>query len=157
MRARVQGVQQGLKRVAGGLPRAEYILWSVFPALSCVFLWSALSGPRGAVELVKLRKELKRLKAENRAMLLENQALEKETYLLRNSRAYVEKVAREEYGYTYDGEKVYTFSDADSSGEPGTEDEGGRGAETSPPWLGSGVGSKAENHRLIFFAQLIIK
>ena len=125
IRARTQGLRQGLKKVADGLPRAEYILWGLVLGLSCVFLWSAFSGPRGAVELLKLRRELKQLEAENRAMLLENQALEKETYLLRNSPAYLEKVAREEYGYTYDGEKVYTFSDADSAGDPDGEDAQG--------------------------------
>ncbi len=133
IRARTEGIQRGLKRFAQRLPRAEYILWALVLGLSTIFLWSAFSGPRGAIELVKLRKELKRLEAENKAMLLENQALEKETYLLRNSPSYVEKVAREEYGYTYDGEKVYTFSEADSAAEPGPKKEGPELKEDSSP------------------------
>jgi hypothetical protein len=59
--------------------------------------------------------------------------LEKEVYLLRNSPAYQEKVAREEYGYVREGEKVYTFSDAGpSGGGKAREEEGARKAPTPP-------------------------
>jgi hypothetical protein len=45
----------------------------------------------------------------------------------------MEKVAREEYGYTYEGEKVYTFSAGDpASDEKAAEEEMGRKAPTPP-------------------------
>jgi len=123
----------GLRKVAGRAPRGEYVLWGVILALACVFLWSAFSGPQGAVGFLKLRGSLRQLEAENRGLLLQNQTLEKEVYLLRNSPAYIEKVAREEYGYTYEGEKVYTFSDADpAAGEKATEEEIGEKVPTPP-------------------------
>jgi cell division protein FtsB len=78
------------------------------------------------MELFKRRASLKRLEAENRALLLRNQALEKEVYLLRNSPDYVEKVAREEFGFIQDGEKVYTFSEPKpAAGPSGSEEEKG--------------------------------
>ena len=113
-RALIQGLGWGLKKVAERSPRGEYALWSLFVGLSCIFLWSAFSGPQGVIELLKLKGSLKRLKMQNEVLLQRNQTLEKEVYLLRNSRSYLEKVAREEYGYAYEGEKVYILSD----GEP---------------------------------------
>ncbi len=122
-----------LRKVVGRAPRGEYVLWGLFLGLACVFLWSAFSGPQGAVEFLRLRGSLRQLEAENRVLLLQNQALEKEVYLLRNSPAYMEKVAREEYGYTYEGEKVYTFSDTDPArSEKATEEEIGQKVPTPP-------------------------
>ena len=121
---RIQETAGALRRIVRRAPRGEYVLWSFFLGLACVFLWSAFSGPHGALGYLKLRGSLRQLEAENRALLLQNQALEKEVYLLRNSPAYIEKVAREEYGYTREGEKVYTFSDAGPAlDEKATEEE----------------------------------
>ena len=133
LQTRFQEMAKALRKVAGRAPRGEYVLWSLFLGLVCVFLWSAFSGPQGAVGFLKLRGALRQLEAENRVLLLQNQALEKEVYLLRNSPAYMEKVAREEYGYTYEGEKVYTFSDADpATGEKAKEEEIGEKVPTPP-------------------------
>ncbi len=132
-RTRFQEIAGGLRKIAGKAPRGEYVLWGFILALACVFLWSAFSGPQGAVGFLKLRGALRQLEEENRVLLLQNQALEKEVYLLRNSPAYMEKVAREEYGYTYEGEKVYTFSDADpAAGEKAKEEEIGEKVPTPP-------------------------
>ena len=130
---RIQEMEGALRKLAGRAPRGEYVLWGLFLGLACVFLWSAFSGPQGAVEFLRLRGSLRQMEAENRVLLLQNQALEKEVYLLRNSPAYMEKVAREEYGYTYTGEKVYTFSDIDpSGGEKAAEEDPGEKAPTPP-------------------------
>ena len=130
---RFQEMARALRKVVGRAPRGEYVLWSLFLGLACAFLWSAFSGPQGAVGFLKLRESLRQLEAENGVLLLQNQALEKEVYLLRNSPAYMEKVAREEYGYTHEGEKVYTFSDADPApGEKATEEEIGEEVRTPP-------------------------
>ncbi len=112
-RTRTQEMEGFFRRVADKAPRREYIVWGLFLGLSCLFLWSAFFGPQGVVEFLRLRGSLEQLEAENRVLLIRNQALEKEVYLLRNSPSYQEKVAREEYGYAYEGEKVYTFSAPD--------------------------------------------
>ena len=133
LQTRFQEVAGALRKVVERAPRGEYVLWSLILGIACIFLWSAFSGPQGAVGFLKLRGSLRQLEAENRVLLLENQALEKEIYLLRNSPAYMEKVAREEYGYTYEGEKVYTLSDADpASGGKATEEEIGAKVPSPP-------------------------
>ncbi len=132
-RTRIEGMGRALKRLAARAPRAEYALWSLFVGLSCLFLWSAFSGPQGIIELLKLKGSLKRLESQNEALLLKNQALEKEIYLLRNSPAYLEKVAREEYGYAYEGEKVYILSGRKpGAGEEAAEGKNGEESLPSP-------------------------
>jgi cell division protein FtsB len=116
-------IERVLKKSGVRAPRGEYVFWSLAVGLSCVFLWSAVAGPQGAMELFKRRGSLKRLEAENRVLLLRNQALEKEVSLLRNSPEYVEKVAREEFGLIQDGEKVFTFSEAEPADGPGRREE----------------------------------
>jgi cell division protein FtsB len=133
LQTRFQLMAGGLRKVTGRAPRGEYVLWGLILALACLFLWSAFFGPQGALGFLKLRGSLRQLEAENRVLLLQNQALEKEVYLLRNSPAYMEKVAREEFGYAYEGEKVYTFSDADpGAGEKVKEAEIGEKVPTPP-------------------------
>lgn len=133
LQTRYQEMVGALRKIAGKAPRGEYVLWSFFLGVALVFLWSAFSGPQGAVGFLKLRGALREMEAENRVLLIQNQALEKEIYLLRNSPAYLEKIAREEFGYTHEGEKVYTFSAADpTAGEKATEVEMGEKVPTPP-------------------------
>jgi cell division protein FtsB len=110
LRNRFQAIGTTLKKAVPGSLRGEYVVWGLSVGLSLCFVWSALSGPQGVIEFLKLRGALHRLEEENRDLLVQNQSLEKEVYLLRNSPNYLEKVAREEYGYTYPGETVFTFS-----------------------------------------------
>jgi cell division protein FtsB len=77
---------------------------------------------------MRLRSSLDELERKNKVLMSENQELEKEIYLLRNSPTFQEKVAREEYGYIYPGETVYTFSGADSDAKKEAA-EPGRGPE----------------------------
>jgi cell division protein FtsB len=69
-------------------------------------LWLALS-PWGAVSYLRLRHELQELRAANRALAENNRALEQEIERLKNDRAYLEKVAREEYGLLKKNEVLY--------------------------------------------------
>ena len=109
----IKEVRRVLKKAVPRSPKGEYVVWGLFLGLSFWFLWSAFSGPQGAVKLLRLRGALRDLEEKNRVLLRENQRLEKEIYLLRTSPAYQEKIAREEYGYSYKGERVYTFSAPD--------------------------------------------
>ena len=133
LQTRFQEMAGALQKIVGRAPRGEYLLWGLFLVLACVFLWSAFSGPHGALEFLKLRGSLRELEAKNKVLLQQNQALEKEVYLLRNSPSYLEKVAREEYGYTHEGEKVYRFPDM-AMPEDGKAVEEERGEDaTGPP------------------------
>ena len=120
---RVREIQKALTRAVPGTPRREYLMWGLFLGLSFFFLWSAFSGPHGAIKFLKLKGSLEELEEKNRVLLLQNQAVEKEVYLLRNSSAYLEKIAREEYGYIYPGEKVYSISGPDPAAGPEAAEE----------------------------------
>jgi cell division protein FtsB len=116
-------MRKALKKVVPRSPKGQYVVWGLFLGLSLWFLWSAVSGPQGAVKLLRLKGALRQLEEKNRVLLRENQRLEKEIYLLRTSPAYQERVAREEYGYSYAGEGVYTFSEPDPTGNRGDLEE----------------------------------
>ena len=125
--------RKGLSRVVSRSPRRVYLVWGLFLGLSLFFLWSAFSGPQGALELMRLRGSLQELEERNRVLMHENQELEKQIYLLRNSPAYQEKVAREGYGYIYPGESVYTFSEPSPGAEKEGAGEGGGQENPSDP------------------------
>jgi cell division protein FtsB len=126
----IKEVRKALKKAVPKSPKGEYVVWGLFLGLSLWFLWSAFSGPQGAVKLLRLKGALRQLEEKNRVLLRENQRLEKEIYLLRTNPAYQEKIAREEYGYSYTGERVYTFSDPDPTGSKGTLE--GKNRQKSP-------------------------
>jgi cell division protein FtsB len=133
LRSRFEAIRKALRKAVPRTPRGEYLIWGLFLALSIFFLWSALSGPQGAITYLKLKGSLQELEERNRVLLYQNQNLEKEVYLLRNSPEYLEKVAREEYGYTYPGEKVYTIPGPDPAAGPGTVDEQIGEEDATPP------------------------
>ena len=126
-------MRKALKKVVPRSPKGEYVVWGLFLGLSLWFLWSAVSGPQGAVKLLQLKGALQQLEEKNRVLLRENQRLEKEIYLLRTSPAYQERVAREEYGYSYTGEGVYTFSEPDPTGTRGGLEEKDRQKSPAAP------------------------
>ena len=129
----IKEVRKALKKAVPMSPKGEYVVWGLFLGLSLWFLWSAVSGPKGAVKLLRLKGALSQLEEKNRVLLRENQRLEKEIYLLRTSPAYQERVAREEYGYSYTGERVYTFSKPDPTGtRGGLEEKDPRKSPASP-------------------------
>jgi cell division protein FtsB len=132
-RAPSLAVEGLLRKAADKAPKREYLVWGLSLGLACLFLWSAFFGPQGVVELRRLRGALAQLEEENEVLLLQNQALEKEVYLLRNDEAHLEKVAREEYGYVRDGEKVYTVPDPDPAAGTRTEEGGIRKGGAGSP------------------------
>ena len=115
---RFKEIRKALSKAVPAMPRGEYLMWVLFVGLSLFFLWSAFFGSQGATKLLKLKGSLEELEQRNRVLLHQNQNLEKEVYLLRNSPAYLEKIAREEYGYMYPGEKVYTVPSPDPAAGP---------------------------------------
>jgi cell division protein FtsB len=73
-----------------------------------VLLWLILS-PWGVVSFVRLRHDLAEMRAGNRELAETNRALEKEIDRLKNDRAYLEKVAREQYGLLKKNEVIYQY------------------------------------------------
>lgn len=119
------------KRIKAGLETVQekivnklkltYLLWGVFVVISCLFLWSALSGQYGLIKFIQFKKSLQQMEAENRRLREETDALSREVYLLRRNLAHIEKLAREEYGYIDNGEKVFSISEPESSSLTNTE------------------------------------
>jgi cell division protein FtsB len=130
---RFKEIRQALRKAVPGTPRGEYLIWVLFVGLSLFFLWSALSGPHGALKFLKLKGSLEELEERNKVLLHQNQDLEKEVYLLRNSPDYLEKIAREEYGYIYPGETMYTIPGPDpAAGPESLEEQIGEEGPTPP-------------------------
>jgi cell division protein FtsB len=75
-----------------------------------------------------MRETLQKLEGENLDRLKKNHSQEKEIYLLRDSPSYVEKIAREEYGYIRKGEKIFWFPE----GKEPSRGESTQGQETPP-------------------------
>ncbi|MEW6440700.1 MAG: septum formation initiator family protein [bacterium] len=121
-RAYVSKAVRGLAahRAAWSEVGRRILLWALFLTLSGYFLWSAVSGTHGLLSFSEMKKTRERLEKENLELLAKNHAMEKDIYLLRHSRAYLEKTAREEYGYVYPGEKIFWFD------EPGDGTTSGR-------------------------------
>jgi len=71
-----------------------------------VLLWLTLS-PWGGISYLSLRRELAKLRGDNRELADNNRALEQEIDRLKNDRAYLEKVAREQYGLLKKNEIIY--------------------------------------------------
>ncbi len=94
--------------------RGVYLLWGLFAAISCSFVWSASSGQQGLFSLFQLKESLNRIEKENLELLEESHAFEKDIYLLRNNSSHLEKIAREEFGYISKGETLYLFQGPDA-------------------------------------------
>ncbi|HKP96462.1 MAG TPA: septum formation initiator family protein [Fibrobacteria bacterium] len=72
-------------------------------------VYHILSGPSGAVNLFKLRKDNARLLGELDSLALRKQSLEIEKRRLGKDSAYLERVARKELGMARPDEKVFRF------------------------------------------------
>lgn len=72
-------------------------------------VYHILSGPSGAINLLKLRKDNAGMLAELDSLALVKQKLEIEKRRLEKDSAYLERVARKELGMAKPDEKVYRF------------------------------------------------
>jgi cell division protein FtsB len=72
-------------------------------------IYHILSGPSGALNLVKLRKTNARYVDELDSLTVRKQELEIEKQRLEKDSAYIERVARKELGMAKPGEKVFRF------------------------------------------------
>ena len=77
------------------------------------FLWILFAPQTGVVSLLRQKSELKALKAETEELRLQNEALRAEIEKLREDPAYLEEVARRDYGLLKENERVYDFAKPD--------------------------------------------
>ena len=74
-----------------------------------LIIWVVFAPNRGVFDMVRSRKEIKRLQAENKRLEGENMALQEEINRLQNDPAYLEEKARKEYGMLKENEVLYIF------------------------------------------------
>ena len=72
-------------------------------------LYHILSGPSGAINILRLHRENLRQRQELDSLQTRKQELETEKLRLQGDSAYLEKVARKELGMAKPGEKVYRY------------------------------------------------
>jgi cell division protein FtsB len=87
----------------------KLLLYSGFFCVVLLILWIIFAPGRGAFDLFRNQKELKRIQAENIRLKDENKALQEEIDRLRNDPAYLEEKARKEYGMLKENEVLYIF------------------------------------------------
>ena len=81
-------------------------------------LWLIFAPQTGVVSLYRQKSELKALKAETEELRLQNEALRAEIKKLQDDPAYLEEVARRDYGLLKDHERVYDFAKPDPTLTP---------------------------------------
>lgn len=110
--------------------RARVFFAALSATLCGYFVWSALTSQQGLLSYLEMKKTLERLREENLAQRRKNGQLEKEIYLLRHSPEYVEKVAREEFGYLREGEALFWFTGENAEPQGGPPRADGLPAES---------------------------
>ena len=73
-------------------------------------LWLIFAPQTGVVSLYRQKSELNELKIETEELRLQNEALRAEIKKLQDDPAYLEEVARRDYGLLKDHERVYDFA-----------------------------------------------
>ena len=98
--------------LAQRLPRSRR--WIAVGILVAVAVWATviLSGDGGLLELRRQRGRLHQVEADVARLAAENDSLRQLLWKMRNDPAYVEKVAREEYGMVRQGERLYRIKPA---------------------------------------------
>lgn len=84
-------------------------------AIATVILAVALFSGSGLRHYRRLSHEAETLEHQNTDLARENQSLGDEVARLKGNERYVEKVARDEYGYVHPGDTVYLVPGPDST------------------------------------------
>jgi len=87
----------------------KHLLYAGFFCAALLILWIFFAPHRGALDLFRAQRELKKIQAENMRLKNENKALQDEIDRLQNDPAYLEEKARKEYGMLKDNEMLYIF------------------------------------------------
>jgi cell division protein FtsB len=92
----------------GSKARVKWLRYALL-GMAGLGVYHILSGPSGAINLFKLRKDNAKLLGEVDSLALRKQALEIEKQRLEKDSAYIERVARKELGMAKPEEKVFRF------------------------------------------------
>jgi cell division protein FtsB len=79
--------------------------------------WFLFAPGSGLVSLLGEKGELEKMTAETKELSRQNASLKEEINKLQNDAAYLEEVARRDYGLLKSHERVYDFSKGDTSQE----------------------------------------
>lgn len=102
---KLTNLQEGrLKRLAGIV-------------LAGVLLWLLFAPERGVLALYKKRTELRQLQQKNSTSRAENARLREQLDRLKKDPAYLEDIARREYGLLKEHEIIYDFSKPEKKDE----------------------------------------
>ncbi|HRY83270.1 MAG TPA: septum formation initiator family protein [Candidatus Cloacimonadota bacterium] len=96
-----------------------YVKWIYIAALVFVLSWVTLWGPNSFLRTGLQRHSLKKLESSVTALKAQNDSLRRENELLKTNLETAEKTARERFGLTKPGEKVFRFVPAASPKEEG--------------------------------------
>lgn len=89
----------------------------VLLGLGGLAVYHILTGPSGAVNLLRLQRENEKKVHELDSLVARKLALEVEKVRLEKDSAYLERVARKELGMAKPGEKVFRFMKPEASDE----------------------------------------
>ena len=103
-----QYMAKALAPKSGSKKRVKWIRYA-FLGMFGMGMYHILSGPSGAMNLLKLRKTNARMAGELDSLTQRKQALEVEKVRLEKDSAYIERVARKELGMAKPDEKVFRF------------------------------------------------
>ena len=81
-----------------------------------------VTGEDGFYRLTGRRRELAQLQAQVTVLAAENDSLKQVLWRLENDLEYVEKVAREEYGMSRQGERVYRLAPRQGTRQEGLQE-----------------------------------
>lgn len=82
-------------------------IFGLFLLILLVLIYMTVFGNKGIISRIKLESEKKQLEEQFQTEINKGEELQKEINELNNSESKVEKVAREKYGLTKDGEQIY--------------------------------------------------
>jgi cell division protein FtsB len=104
----VKGKLLGMIRRRARLQKVRRVaLWS----LAGLAVYSYVGGPHGLVRYQKLKNQERELNLQYRELAGQAVALEEEIWRLENDTLYIEKVARERFGWTHKGERIFRIVD----------------------------------------------
>ncbi|MFP4477188.1 MAG: FtsB family cell division protein [Desulfatibacillaceae bacterium] len=95
----------------------DKVFMTALVACICVAAYTAVLGDRGILELRRLEAARVETQARNDDIAGENERLMRTIQRLKHDSAYVEQVAREEYGMVGKGEVIYQFDDRSRFGD----------------------------------------
>lgn len=82
-------------------------IFALFLVIVLLLVYMTIFGNKGLIYRIDLESEKKQLEEELQTEINKGEELQKEINELNNSESKIEKVAREKYGLTKEGEQIY--------------------------------------------------